>query len=319
MSLTFGKKKESSLVGIKASDNFFSFMDKCILMAKKAYKFSTAENYATASQSLEMYYGNRNLTLREVNHILMRNFEKYLLNRGISKNTSSCYIRSLRAMYNHAVLNGLVAQSFPFRSVFTGKEQTEKRAITRNDLLAIRGVSLKPGTREELARDIFLFCFYACGMPLVDVAYLKKSQIHDGTIVYHRKKTGHQVELSVLPAMQSIMDAHPSYTDYVFPILLSYQPEEANAEYKRFLKSYNQALLRIEQKLHLPVHIASYVPRHSWATLALEAKVDIRTIASGLGHTNTNVTNIYIKDLEKVKRLKIANQNLYHAIFEEGE
>ena len=319
MSLTFGKKKESRVIDLKGSGNFFSFMDKCTLMAKKAYKFSTAENYATASQSLEKYCGNRNLLFRDVDDLLMRNFEKYLWNRGISKNTSSCYMRSLRAMYNDAAMSGHVIQNYPFRSVFTGKETTPKRAITKKELLEIRGVRLKPGSREEMARDIFLFCFYACGMPLIDVAYLKKSQVYDGHIVYHRKKTGHQVDLSVLPAMQAIMDAHPSHTDYVFPILSSYDPEEANAEYKRFLKSYNQALLRIEQKLYLPVHIASYVPRHSWATLAMEAKVDIRTIASGLGHSNTNITQVYIKDLEKVKRLTLANQKLYQAIFENGE
>ena len=49
----------------------------------------------------------------------------------------------------------------------------------------------------QLVRDVFLFCFYACGMPFVDVAFLKKSQITDGVLAYHRRKTNQFVQIKL--------------------------------------------------------------------------------------------------------------------------
>ena len=44
MSLTFGKKKESRVINLKGSENFFSFMDKLPLIALKVVYINATIN-----------------------------------------------------------------------------------------------------------------------------------------------------------------------------------------------------------------------------------------------------------------------------------
>ena len=45
--------------------------------------------------------------------------------------------------------------------------------------LTAEAIMLPPGSSLALARDIFIFSFYAMGMPFVDIAYLRKEQVKD--------------------------------------------------------------------------------------------------------------------------------------------
>jgi hypothetical protein len=54
------------------------------------------------------------------------------------------------------------------------------------------------GKKQDFARDMLLFSFYTRGMSFIDMAYLKKSNIANGTLIYRRRKTGqHTILLSV--------------------------------------------------------------------------------------------------------------------------
>ncbi len=50
----------------------------------------------------------------------MAGYEHYLKSVGVCPNTSSFYMRGLRAIYNRAVEKGLTQQRNPFRHVYTG-------------------------------------------------------------------------------------------------------------------------------------------------------------------------------------------------------
>ena len=57
-------------------------------------------------------------------------YEAYLRGRGLTKNSTSFYIRILRAVYNRAVENSLIINQNPFKHVYTGIDKTVKRAIS---------------------------------------------------------------------------------------------------------------------------------------------------------------------------------------------
>ena len=153
------------------------------------HRHSTADNYATALRSLLAFHGKKDISFAEVDSRLVDAYGEWLRRKGICKDTLSCYMRSLRAVYNKAVEQGLTEQKEPFGNVSTGISRTRKRSIEKADINKLRAVQVKPGSFMQLVRDVFLFCFYACGMPFVDVAFLKKSQIKGGMLVYHRRKT----------------------------------------------------------------------------------------------------------------------------------
>lgn len=60
--------------------------------------------------------------------------EAWLQRKGVCKDTLSCYMRSLRAIYNKAVEHGLTEQKEPFKNVFTGISRTRKRSIEKTDI-----------------------------------------------------------------------------------------------------------------------------------------------------------------------------------------
>ena len=153
-------------------------------------------------------------------------------------------------------------------------------------------------------------CFYACGMPFVDVAFLKKSQIKGGILVYHRRKTDQVVQIKLEPCMQEIINRYRSDgSDYVFPFLTSQDEDTAYREYKRKFSYYNKTLKTLGKLAGVDKPLSSYVARHTWATLAFMSSVDMSVIAQALGHTDVKTTRIYVEDIGNGKQ-NSANKKL---------
>ena len=101
------------------------------------------------------------------------------------------------------------SQIFPlltFRHVYTGIEKTIKRAIPQPIIRQIKDKELLAGSSVDYARDMFLFSFYTRGMSFVDMAYLKKKDLHNGILTYRRKKTGQQLSIKWEQCMQEIIN-----------------------------------------------------------------------------------------------------------------
>ena len=81
---------------------------------------------------------------------------KLLKGRGVKRNSSSCYLRTLRTLYRKAVEAGLTTDKNIFRHVFTGFAKTAKRAIPLSSLRAIRLLRLPEDSVVAFARDLFM-------------------------------------------------------------------------------------------------------------------------------------------------------------------
>lgn len=147
-------------------------------------------------------------------------------------------------------------------------------------------------------------------MPFVDVAFLKKSQIKGGILVYHRRKTDQVVQIKLEPCMQEIINRYRSDgSDYVFPFLTSQDEDTAYREYKRKFSYYNKTLKTLGKLAGVDKPLSSYVARHTWATLAFMSSVDMSVIAQALGHTDVKTTRIYVEDIGNGKQ-NSANKKL---------
>ena len=283
---------------------------------------STIDNYQTALRSLLTYAG-KDISTEQIDVAMMEGYQRWLQLRGVSRNTSSCYMRSLRALLRHIDAEGEYKEAF--KSVYTGNEKTEKRAITEEELkrlksplptytplqLPRRGRDGKDSKEAAMgmARDLFLFSFCALGMPFVDLAFLKKGQVKDGYIDYRRHKTGQHIRVKIEPLMQEIIDKYARKDGlYLFPILTHSNHEEAMREYERQRSRYNRLLGELSKKLNLP-HLTSYVARHSWASIAYGQDVALPIITKAMGHTSTQTTLTYIREIND-HRIEEANQRM---------
>ena len=289
------RKKEESPA---ATGSFSGFVREEIARTRLMHRHSTADNYATALRSLLAFHGKKDISFAEVDSRLVDAYGEWLRRKGICKDTLSCYMRSLRAVYNKAVEQGLTEQKEPFGNVFTGISRTRKRSIEKADINKLRAVQVKPGSFMQLVRDVFLFCFYACGMPFVDVAFLKKSQIKGGMLVYHRRKTDQVVQIKLEPCMQEIVDRYniPG-SPYLLPIIARPGMDERK-QYINASHRINRYLKAIGKELGLSVPLTHYVARHSWASAARSKNIPISVISEGMGHDSENTTRIYLTTLD---------------------
>ena len=258
----------------------------------------TAETYTSALRSFMNYTEGRDLPLDGVNSALMERYEAWLRSRGVRMNSSSFYLRILRAVYNRAVEDGLTPQRHPFAHVYTGVEKTAKRAVPLKTIKALKRLDLTGKPRLALARDLFLFSFYTRGMSFVDMAYLRRGQLQRGLLTYRRRKTGQELSIRWERCMQQIVEKYSTdcLGDYLLPII-SREGDERR-QYTNALHVVNQRLKQLSEKLRLPRPLTMYVARHSWASAARQRHVPLSVISEGMGHDSEATTQIYLASLE---------------------
>ena len=258
---------------------------------------STTENRTTALNAFEQFLykrGEAGTTADNLTCDQIKAFEKWLLERGRKLNYVRCNLRNLRAILNR--INGKGKEIF--ESVKTSNAQTEKRAVDAETIRKLEEYKLPEGSRQELARSLFLFCFYAMGIPLIDAVHLQKKQYKDGLIIYYRHKTHRQVKIKVAPKLKHIIDKlSREDSPYLLPILTTEDKTTAERQYKRFLQKYNRTLAKISNELGIDANLTSYTPRHTWASIAFENGITINVISQALGHANIRTTQSYIREL----------------------
>ena len=282
-----------------AAKYLFSFMEEVILQLKLWGRVRTSETYATTLRSFKRFRENRDVLLEEISADLMMGYESYLRTRGVRPNSSSFYMRNLRAVYNRAVEQGLTTQKYPFKHVYTGVDKTIKRAVSLRVIKRIKELYLAAHPMLDFARDMFLFSFYTRGMSFVDMAYLRKKDLAHGVLSYRRRKTGQQLLIRWERCMQEIVDKYDtSSSPYLLPIINPFSEIEERQQYIYMAHNINHRLRKIGSELGLTLSLTLYVARHAWASIAKSKNVPISIISEGMGHDSDRTTRIYLTSLD---------------------
>lgn len=277
---------------------YLADVQRLILQLRELNRMRTSETYTAALRSFARFRHQQNIPLAAIDGDLIEAYEADLRRSGVSRNTSSFYMRILRAVYNRAVEKNLTPQRYPFRHVYTGVDKTVKRAITLESLRRLRMLDLRSDSHLDYARDLFLLSFYLRGMSFVDMAYLKRSNLQDGVLVYRRQKTGQLLRIRWEPCMQAIVDKYPlRHPDYLLPVFRSGFPDGRN-QYKNRGHLINRNLKRLGNLLNLPIPLTLYCARHTWASVARSREIPLSVISEGMGHDSETATRIYLASLD---------------------
>ncbi|MDO4930796.1 MAG: site-specific integrase [Bacteroidales bacterium] len=296
------------------SNTFFNFMKSEIVRLQLLGCHRTAETYEASLSSFRAFLHQRRNAFEHFDAELMQAYETYMRRKGLSPNTTSFYFRTLRAVYNRAVEQGLLLETQPFRHVYTGVAKTEKRAVPLEVVRLIKTSSLDSHPHWQLARDLFLFSFYTRGMSFIDMAYLRKCDLHDGILTYRRRKTNQELRIRWEACMQTIVDryAQDDDTPYLLPIIRQIGVDE-RTQYRNALTLVNRHLRKISKLLKFATPISMYVARHSWASIAKSRDIPISIISEGMGHESEKTTRIYLTALDSV-RVDTANRKVLEAL-----
>lgn len=275
------------------------FFTKQIQKLKNDNRRRTARNYNKTLKSLKAFMKNTDSTFNIVTEQFVESYNTFLIQRGVVRNTISFYMRIFRSVYNKAVTQKIVEQTFPFKNVYTGVDKTRKRAVTETVISQLLSIDLKKSKALQFARDLFIFSFYTRGMAFVDIVFLKKSNIQNGYITYVRHKTGQELTIKIETKLQNIINRYEKKdSPYVFPILNTEDGNKAYSQYEIALNYYNRQLKRLSNFLEPNINLSSYTPRHTWATTARNKNVPLSIISAGMGHSSERTTLIYLTKIE---------------------
>ena len=295
------------------SDEFAVFAETLIGQKREEGHLSLAIKYQSSLNSLNRFLDGRLLTFDEMDASQMLSYESYLKKQGLCSNTTSFYMRNLRAIYNQAVEQGLTPQNHPFARVYTGIAKTVKRAVNIEEVQKIKTKELPADSTVAFSRDIFLFSFYTCGMSLTDIAHLKESDLQGDFLSYCRQKTGQRITIRWEPCMQRLVDKYKNEgSPYLIPIITCPGEDEAR-QYQNQIHLINHHLKKLGEELGLSSKLTSYVARHSWASIAKSQDVPVAAISEAMGHTTERTTRIYLKSFENTL-VDGANQKVLRAI-----
>lgn len=279
-----------------------NFCDSLSLELEKAGQRNTARAYRTVCRGFLSFVGRNDFLLADLDSHLLMLFERDLQNRGRQPNTISFYMRNLRAIYNKAMWRAVISRSSDniFANVFTGVARTSKRALDAEGVKSLIRAVPNESLSLSRARRYFAFCFYACGMCFIDMAYLRKEDIQGDVLCYRRHKTGRRIELRLTPELHRIIKSFASETvgsPYLFPILTpSYSDRRC---YESALRRQNRHLKRLASVEGMKAAVSTHWARHSWATLGKRAHIPIPILSECLGHSSEKVTRIYLDSFER--------------------
>ncbi|MBK9721952.1 MAG: phage integrase SAM-like domain-containing protein [Saprospiraceae bacterium] len=150
-----------------------AFFNATIAGMEQSKRYGNARVYNTVSRSIFNYMEGRDFPLKQITFTWLKQYEAWYLSKGNALNGLSVNMRTLRSLYNMAIKQRKISSEYyPFADYTIRKEETRKRAISRDDL--IRFLQYEPKTeRHKRAKDYFLISFYLMGASFVDIASLK--------------------------------------------------------------------------------------------------------------------------------------------------
>lgn len=261
-------------------------------------QIGNARTYKGVISVLKTFNKDRDLAFNEITYKFLTEFEKEHKKKGNQANGLAVYMRTIRAIYNKAIKEGLAEkENYPFTDYKIKTVPTEKRALDAEFLKKLIDLHLEKDDLLFHARNYFVASYMMYGMNFTDMAHLKKTDLTHGRIHYRRKKTSKLYDIKIGSALQIILDHYQSESKYIFPIIKRDTAflQEKDIQWAR--KRYNKKLKDLAALCGIEQNLTSYVSRHSFATQAMLLQVPLNAISTMLGHSSLKTTEIYLKSL----------------------
>ena len=296
-----------------------SYMLAVIEKLKHEQKYAAAHGYLCALHSFQDFAGGRGVPL-PMNEVFrperLKAYEEWLMQkkvRPLKPNSVTCYMSSLRAVYNRWMPAGTPGHDAKmFADVHTRVVSQTKRALRGWQMEKVLAGSLF--ITGQTALDYFRLMFLCRGMPFIDLAHLRKRDLQGRYLVYLRHKTRRPMRVELCPEALRLLRKYGKEnpdSPYLLPIL---DADTSGGwglykDYQDALRLFNRDLARAMEFLLPGVRVSSYTARHTWATLAYHMGLPLGIISQSLGHASIRVTETYLKPFEN-ERLDKANKQL---------
>ena len=287
---------KTNKIGVSVWDNVKCYMNKFDKYLRTMKRKNTNEN--------------NTLYCRDINKKLI---EDYIIwRKEVERNSPSTINKSLSPIFKaikECCIEGWISREDCERicNLYLDTEgksyadSVEKECLNIEQLRMFKELTdkAKYDRTREIA-DIFIFsCF--TGLRVSDLISLKWSEVNmDENIISHRqyKNHAHKAKLLYIPLNDTSREILERWKDkheeFVFGMLPSGYDLSNATDFKKVknakTRTINQSLRSIGDKMGLPFNLHIHLGRHTFAMMALNGGVNIKTTSSMLGHASTMVT-----------------------------
>lgn len=277
--------------------------------------------YTTAINKLKGFVGTSNFAFEALTFKKLNEFNDSMLQEGMKVNAISVYMRTIRAVYNRAIKEGLVASTaYPFTAFRIKNEKTISRSLTIDELKSIIALRLPVDSPIWHWRNHFLLSFCLIGINFSDLLTLTGANWVEDRIIYKRRKTGKIYSLKIHPKALDILQYYvSSRTDRTKPLLPVLKqldnPVQLKKDTWQAIKTCNSYLGKMAEGCNIEKEVSTYYARYSWANIARTLGYSKDLIAEALGHEYGNkVTGIYLDGYDNAV-IDEANQHIIREVF----
>lgn len=289
------RKIDLSLVGkVRNSHSFTEYLEhrarqygaKSPVMVRK---LKTYANDLRAWSGGEVYFS-------DLTHDTLREFENYLIEKKNVANTRQKKFAWLGQFYNNAITDGKAQDPNPFKTYKIPKTPVKKEKLSEVELKALENLHLVGPVRT--ARDLFLFSYYCKGMRFENCVTLRRENIINGRIYFTSNKGKDHISVAIHSRLEKLLSVYPG--EFIFPYVKAI-PEGKEA-YVKMIDSLNVIVnrnLKVAVKLAgIKKNISFHCARHTFAFHLKKNTDSIHVIKESLGHSDTRITEMYLKALD---------------------
>lgn len=238
----------------------------------------------------------KEITFKDVNYQLAKNYANELYKRGNGQNTVVKYLKKMKQFANEAYRCGHIPIDTlnSLKSYKLHEKDSNKDSLSLEDIEKLEKYKFaEDKKRLEIVRDYFLFAIYT-GLRFTDIQTLKHSEIIElhghRTVRKQMQKTSEVVEIPISKIV---------FQGKAGNLIEKYKKEGIESCFDvQTNQSTNRQLKEIADlvKLTIPSHkVTFHTARHTFACIALNNGINIETVQKLLGHTKIETTKIYAK------------------------
>lgn len=172
---------------------------------------------------LMVYLNNAEIPIASITQDFILDYKAYL-SYNVVAGTVTFYLRVLRTVLKRAMREGLMSDDFVWPSdvkltLSRSSPKPAKNEVSIDTIRQLEKLDLSDDKTLELARDLFMFGFYAQGMELANIVNLKVDNLNGNILTY--RKRGYGTERSVIlgdKALSIIRKYHDKDRDSLFSL-----------------------------------------------------------------------------------------------------
>lgn len=271
------------------------YVDKYLeyLKVVKKYSDKTILSYYDDLVEYNEFIQNSFSNIIDIDYNTVKEYMKYLYERGISKNTISRKLSSIRGLYNYLVRENIITINYfdrisnPKKDIYLPKFLKDEEL---DKIFSVCDYNTPINQRDALIIELL----YATGLRVSELVNIKIKDIDRNEkvikvvgkgskerIVLYNNHTKRAMDIYLDDGYHDFNKLNSGY------LILN---KDGNKLSERYVRNIINKLVR---KAGLDIKISPHTLRHTFATDMLEEGSDLMTVKELLGHESLNTTSIY--------------------------